>query len=318
MAWFNYTSNATPPSVAYPAVRRKIAFSAASENLKVGDWIYVSMEDVNIGRVYSKKQDGSIDVGFDDDSYAVVYETDTTNSLTYSIIDSDANLCFKALTEVSSGSVPVGNYYVYYHNDNVQYMQLTNGSYSQTANPNGVNFIAQGANAVNYYSNVVKADSTNSRISAVSFIPGDGSWQSQKSNTPRNRVLGSFSGPLLKINGKKSPSSGIIFIKINKTSLTTTGQMEVKSQEIDLYNSTALEDEVIFSIDIRTLDLLTSYEDLYGSFSFEIEILDKKNINSSDKDFKINQYSFNKNYNLELEDEEIYEGIIFSTTGTII
>ena len=47
------------------------------------------------------------------------------------------------------------------------------------------------------------------------------------------------------------------------------------------------------------------------------EILDKKNINSSDKDFKINQYSFNKNYNLELEDEEIYEGIIFSTTGTI-
>jgi hypothetical protein len=94
--------------------------------------------------------------------------------------------------------------------------------------------------------------------------------------------------------------------------------MEVKSQEIDLYNSTLLEDELIFSIDIRTLDKLTSYEDLYGSFSFEIEILDKKNINSSDKNFKINQYSFNKNYNLELEDEEVYEGIIFSTTGIII
>jgi hypothetical protein len=109
MAWFNYTSNATPPVVSYPAVRRKIAFNAASENLKVGDWIYVSMEDVNIGRVYSKKQDGSIDVGFDDDSYAVVYETETTNRLTYSIIDSDVNLCFKALTEVSSGSVPDGN-----------------------------------------------------------------------------------------------------------------------------------------------------------------------------------------------------------------
>lgn len=317
MAWFNYNSDATPSAIYYPAVRRKIAFSAASENLKVGDWIYVSMEDVNIGRVYSKKQDGSIDIGFDDDSYAVVYETDTTNTLTYSIIDSDTNLCFKSLTEVNSGSVPAGNYYIYYHNDNVQYMQLINGLYDQRANPAGVNFIAQGVNAVNYYSNVVKADSTNSRISAVSFIPGDGSWQAQKSSTPGNKVLGSFSGPLLKINGQKTPSSGIVSIKINKTSLTTTGQIEVKSQEIDLYNSTLLEDEVIFSIDIRTLDVLTAYEDLYGSFSFEIEILDKKNINSSDKDFKINQYSFNKNYNLELEDEEIYEGIIFNTTGTI-
>ena len=318
MAWFSYKTNTATPSVIYPAVRRKIAFNSTSENLKVGDWIYVSMEDVNIGRVYSKKQDGSIDVGFDDDSYVVVYETDTTSTLTYSIIDSDANLCFKAVTEVDSGTVPDGNYYIYYHNDNVQYMQLLDNSYTQTTNPGGVNFIAQGENSVNYYSNIVKADDTNSRISAVSFIPGNGSWQGQKSNTPGNKVLGSFSGPLLKINGQKSPSSGIISVKINKTSLTSTGQMEIKSQEVDLYNSTLLEDETIFSIDIRTLNVLTSYEDLYGSFSFEIEILNKKNINSSDKDFKINQYSFNKNYNLELEDEEIYEGIIFSTTGIII
>ena len=121
MAWFNYNTNTSPSTVAYPPVRRKIAFDSASENLKVGDWIYVSMEDVNIGRVYSKKQDGSIDVGFDDDSYVVVYETDTTNRLTYSIIDSDINLCFKSLTEVNSGAVPEGNYYIYYHNDNVQY-----------------------------------------------------------------------------------------------------------------------------------------------------------------------------------------------------
>ncbi len=318
MAWFSYNTNASPSTVAYPPVRRKIAFDASPENLKVGDWIYVSMEDVNIGRVYSKKQDGSIDVGFDDDSYVVVYETGTTSTITYSIIDSDANLCFKSVTEVNSGAVPDGNYYIYYHNDNVQYMQLVDGLYNQTTNPGGTNFIAQGANSVNYYSNIVKADSTNSRISAVSFIPGNGSWQGQKSNTAGDKVLGSFSGPLLKINGQKSPSSGIVSVKINKTSLTSTGQMEVKSQEIDLYNSTLLEDEVIFSIDIRDLDMFTSYEDLYGSFSFEIEILNKKNINSSEKNFKINQYSFNKNYNLELEDEEIYEGIIFSTTGIII
>lgn len=318
MAWFSYKTNTATPSVVYPPVRRKIAFNSASENLKVGDWIHVSMEDVNIGRVYSKKEDGSIDVGFDDDSYVVVYETETTNTLTYSIIDSDANLCFKAVTEVDSGTVPDGNYYIYYHNDDVQYMQLLSSSYTQTTNPGGVNFIAQGENSVNYYSNIVKADDTNSRISAVSFIPGNGSWQGQKSNTTGNKVLGSFSGPLLKINGQKTPSSGIVSIKINKTSLTSTGQMEIKSQEVDLYNSSILEDEVIFSIDIRTLEVLTSYEDLYGSFSFEIEILDKKNINSSDKNFKINQYSFNKNYNLELEDEEIYEGISFSTTGIII
>jgi hypothetical protein len=318
MAWFNYKTDSATPTVVYPPVRRKVAFSSASENLKVGDWIYVSMQDVNIGRVYSKKQDGSIDVGFDDDSYVVVYETETTNTITYSIIDANANLYFKSVTEVSSGSVPEGNYYIYYHKDNIQYMQLIGSSYSQTVNPSGPNFIAKEANAVNYYSNIVKADSTNSRISAVSFIPGNGSWQGQKSNAVGNKVLGSFSGPLLRINGQKSPSSGIVSIKINKTSLTSTGQMEVKSQEIDLYNSTLLEDELIFSIDIRTLDKLTSYEDLYGSFSFEIEILDKKNINSSDKNFKINQYSFNKNYNLELEDEEVYEGIIFSTTGIII
>ena len=317
MTWFSFASAGQSPKTYYPPVRRKIFFPSVTENLKVGDWIHVSLASVDIGKVYSKKNDGSIGFGFDDDSYIVVYETASTKTPTYSLIDDDDNLCFKSLTEVNSGSMPEGDYYIYYHADNVQYINLVGSTYVKTVNPGGVNYIATGSNAINYYSNIVKSDSTNTRIAAVSFLSGNGSWQNQKSNKPGDKVLGSFSGPNLKINADKTPDSGKIKITINKTSMTTTGQGIVTTRTVDLYSATSLTDQTIYTFDVRTLNMYSEYEDIYGSFSFEIEILNDKNISSTNQYFKITQYSFGKNYNLSLEKEEIYDQIIFSTTGTI-
>ena len=57
--------------------------------------------------------------------------------------------------------------------------------------------------------------------------------------------------------------------------------------------------------------------EFYGSFLFEVEVLPEKNAASSGKNVKITKYKFSKNYGLSLEDEEIYSGISFISSGVV-
>lgn len=318
MSWFTYTDGSS--GTFYSPVRREIFFPNIDENLKVGDWIFVSLADVNIGKVFSI--DGSsIDESFDNDSYIVVYEESGNNTVTYSLIDSNKNLYFKSLTAVSSGSKPVGKYYVYYHADNIQYIQLSGGSYAKTTPPNGANFIgsltSSGANGVNYYSNEVLGSSLNTRVSVLGYISSTGAWDDLTSTNAGDKAIGTFNGPFLKVYGDKNTEAGTVKIKIVKTSSSGIGQKVMKEEEIDLYSATALSDTVIYSIDTKTFTELEDYEDIYGSFSFEIEVLDKKNLASTNKKCKISKYAFSKNYNLLIKKEEIKDDIAFISTGVV-
>lgn len=323
MAWFNYYTDGTLATSITPPVRRPIIFPALSDNLKTGDWIHCPLRDLNIGQVYYNSG-GLISASFDQDAFVVVYETSTTKTPTYSFIDSEENLYFKSLTDVNYGSKPDGAYYIYYHSDNSQYIQLSSGNYIRTANPGGSNFMAtasgSGVNVVDYYSHVVNKNST-IRLSQISYFGDSSIWQDGKTSKSGAKVLGTFDGPRLKIFGDKGPDKGKINIKIIKTSATSSGQSVVYTQKnIDMYSVNQVLDTEIFSLNMKTntsVDNLNSYNDYYGTFSFEIELLSEKNQSSANTGMSITKYSYSKNYNLYFDKEQIDSAITFTSTGVI-
>lgn len=320
MTWFTYKTSTSPIKTIYAPVRREIKFTPITENLKINDWIHISTEDLNLGKTYSI-EDNEIVQSFDKDSYLVVYELNGTQTPTYSYIDSNSNLYFKSVSNVESGSVPSGNYYIYYHADNIQYIKFQNGEYVKTSNPSGSNYIASttgsGKSSIDYYSNLVTAGSTNVRIATIGYISSNNSWQSQKTSEIGAKVFGTFNGPKLKIIGSKGPDYGKVSVKIIKTSMTGAGQQIIKTDTVDLFNASEINDTIIYSIDINSLNILQNYEDIYGNFSFEIEILNEKNPSATDTACKVTKYGFMKNYNLTFSNEEIYEDIVFISTGVV-
>jgi hypothetical protein len=234
MSWFTYLKpgdSATPDySTTYSPVRRKLVFPNLTDNLKIGDWIHVNIYNYDIGRLFFY-ENGLIKDKVDQDSYIVVYETENEYTPTYSIIlDSsleaatpntgssyDKNLWFKSITNVNAGSQPAGNYYIYYHKDDIQFVSLSSSNYVSTTPPSGSNFMAselgESQNAVNFYSHEVNAGSTNSRVASVSFLGDAETWFNQSSSSPGAKAIGSFSGPVLKLIAKKGPDFGKI--KIN-------------------------------------------------------------------------------------------------------
>lgn len=330
MSWFTYLKagdSATPDfTTSYSPVRRKIVFPNLTDNLKVGDWIHVNIYGYDIGRLFYY-ENGLIKDKVDQDSYIVVYETDNQYIATYSIIlggesqnQYDKNLWFKSVTDVSAGSQPAGNYYIYYHKDDIQYVSLSSSTYVSTTPPSGSNYMAsetgESTNALNLYSHEVNADSTNLRTASVSFLGDPETWFNQTSSSPGAKAIGSFSGPVVKLFAKKGPDFGKIKIKIVKTSATGAGQEVVsEGNEVDLYSATLSSMQNVFTYDIRTLNKYSTYAELYGDFIFEIQIIDQKNQSSSGNKFSIEKYSFSKNYNIQIEEEEVKPGIAFKSIG---
>jgi hypothetical protein len=324
MSWFNYLLSGVN---SYAPVRRKIVFPQVSERLKANDWVHVNLNNLDIGKLFYF-EDGLIKTKFDSDSYIVVYETLTSKTPTFSlIVDSSSsdiykrNLWFKSLTDVEPGSQPVGEYYIYYHKDNIQYIELSGSSYVSTTNPSGNNFIASNsgnaAASINFYSTEVSYDS-NQRVSSISFLGDTASWREGKSSLSGSKIIAPFNGPKIKIYATKSSSSGIISLKIVKSSATGDGQKVVKENIlIDLYSANEEVNQLIYELDMQTELLFSTYEELYGDFYFEIEILEQKNPASSSFGCKLNKYAYSKNYELLFDDEEIESNIAFKTTGGV-
>ena len=130
--------------------------------------------------------------------------------------------------------------------------------------------------------------------------------------------MGSFSGPDLKIYAQKSSSSGTATLKIVKISANGAGQSIIKENiELDLYASTTQESQLVYTFNITDLNMFSTYDEIYGEFTFEIEVKSNKNASSTGNDIKIENYSFSKNYLLEIDQEEINSTISFKTTGSV-
>ena len=320
MTWFNYyTSGALTTSVT-PPVRRLIVFPFLTDNLKTGDWVGIHLENYNIGQVFSYSS-GSVVQSFDQDSFVVVYETISAKTVTYSGVDSDNVLYFKSVTDVDKGSKPQGSYYLYYHSDNVQYIQLSGSNYISTLNSGQSSYIASisasGNNNLNYYSHSVQKEPLNTRDARIGYFGDPSVWINGQSSFPGSKVIGSFSGPRLKIYGDKGPDKGKIKIKITKTTPSANGQSVVKEENnIDLYSQTVNLNTNIYTFNVLEITTLTK-EEQYSDYSFEIELLQEKNPLSSQTSLNITGYAFSKNYNLVLNAEEIDSSIAFVSTGAI-
>lgn len=337
MSWFSFlkTSDSATPSITsqYSPVRRRIVFSNLTDNLKIGDWLHINIADYDIGRLFYY-ENGLIKDKVDQDSYIVVYELNDQYTPTYSIIlgensesSYEKNLWFRSVTEVNAGNQPTGNYYVYYHKDNIQYLELATPAYETstpeyvaTIPPSETNFMASisgnSISSVNFYFHEVKADSSNSRIAAVSFLGDPEKWLNQTTSSPGSKIIGSFSGPILKIHAKKGPDFGKAKIRVTKTSATGAGQQVVSDAvEIDCYATVRQDNQEIYLFDVRTLNLFSTYQEIYTDYLFEIEIIEQKNQSSSGNKFTIEKYSFSKNYQLQLDEEEIKPDIAFKSIG---
>lgn len=320
MAWFNYyTTSALTTSIKAPT-RRLIIFPLVNDNIKTGDWINISLEDYNIGQVYSYSG-GSVVQSFDQDSFVVVYETLTSQTVTYSYLDANDHLYFKTIADVNLGQQPTGSYYLYYHSDNIQYISAVGSNYVATAVPSGTNYMGSittaGNNYVDYYSHVVNKPATNTRIAQIGYLGNSSSWVNGSTSVPGSKIIGTFDGPKLKIYADKGPDKGKISIKIIKTSISGTGQSVVYTQSsVDMFNQSLNESAEIFAFDAATVSAIQT-NDRYGTYSFEIELLTEKNISSSGTGFNLTKYAFGKNYELSLGNEEIESSIVFSSTGVI-
>jgi len=323
MTWFTYQKNSSTTNA---PVRRKIQFPILTENLMIGDWLHVNLGSLDIGRVYYY-ENGLIKNEIDLDSYLVVHETTNSYTPTYSLIvgassknQYDKNLWFKSVTGRNAGQELLGEYYVYYHKDDIQYVELSSGSYVSTSAPTGSNFIATESGTsntkINKHSTVVENNSTNNRIASFSFLGTAGIWDNNESSTIGAKTMGTFNGPNFELYAEKGPNCGIIKITIIKTSATGDGQKIIKSNiEIDLYSPIKQQNQNIYSLDIASENIFLKYEELYGDFSFEIEILAVKNQSSSGNRCKIEKYTFSKRYDLSLGDEEVKSNIAFKSIG---
>lgn len=324
MTWFKYFVGTQEE---FAPVRRQIVFPDLSEKLKVGDWIHVNLDNIDIGRYYYL-QDGLIKSSFDTDAYIVVYEDASSKTPTFNLIaDSEAsefykkNLWFKSLTEVNPGSKPFGNYYIYYHKNNIQYIALQSGQYTSTFSGSQENFIAtlsqNSLKSINYFSTEVYSNS-NDRVAVSGFLGDKEVWLSGKASAPGAKLVAPFNGPRLRIYSDKNKSSGIFSLKIIKSSASGEGQKVVKENiEVDLYSATRLEGQLVYSLDMQQELLFSTYEELYGEFYFEITVLDSKNQSALSVGANLVKYSFSKNYELQFDSEEIKTDLAFKTMGGI-
>lgn len=324
MAWFEYliagVQNFSP-------VRRKLIFPVISEKIKIGDWIHVNLDALDIGKFYYL-QDGLMRSSFDHDSYIVVYQTEDSKTPTLSLIfdsESDSfhkkNLWFKSLSTVEPGSKPSGNYYIYYHKDNIQYISPQGSGYTSTVSPSGQNYIAtsiqNSSSSIDFYSLEVLAKQ-NERVAALSFFGDKEIWLDGEAKSVGAKAIGPFNGPRLKIYAEKNSSSGFISLKIVKTSATGSGQKVIKDKvEIDLYSPQKLGNQLVYEIDMEEELLFSTYDELYGDFYFEIEILQSKNQSSAAFGCKIEKYAFSSNCQIQFDKEEIKLDIAFKSTGGV-
>jgi len=320
MVWFNFYKTSDLSTLSKSPVRRIISFPNVADNIKLGDWINVSLEEYIIGQVYTYSN-GVVSKSFDQDSFLVVYETLTTKTPTYSYLDENNHLYFKSVSDVNLGERPSGIYYLYYHYDNIQFIEAVGSNYILT-NPSGGNsfmgsITQNGINYVDYYSHIVSKPITNTRIAQIGYLGDSSIWLNGSTASPGAKILGSFDGPKLKIFADKGPDKGKVKIKIIKTSLSGSGQSVIQTQlSIDMYSQLPVNSAEIFSFDANNNTNIEP-EDRYGIFSFEVELLEEKNISSSASGFNLTSYSFGKNYNLSLGDEEIESSIVFTSTGVI-
>lgn len=287
MSWFRYKKN-EEEDFKYPYIKRYISNFTPFDNLDLGSWLFCDIENININKYY----DGTIgeneySIVTDNDSYIVVYESigindveDTQNFTVVKSIIYDDKLYFQTAMEHLANSLLQSRYALYYKTPKIKIH----------ANDPILDF-----SEVDLYN--YRVNTSDNKTYSFSFVNSVLNWNDGFTDQPYSKVYGKFSGPNLRIYGKKSPKGGKFNIKFTILSELTGAEelVDLDWQLIDTYSPVEEDDVILFERENLSLK----------DYSFEIETSLNTNIKSSGKEVKINYYEFTYNQFLELENEFI-------------
>jgi hypothetical protein len=287
MSWFRYKKG-EEEDFRYPYVKRYISNFIPFDDLELGSWLFCDLEGININQYY----DGTVgqegyNIESDNNSYIVVYEnvgeSNSENTENFIVVKSliyDGKLFFQTADEHLANSIIPSRYAVYYKTPNLK------------INVNDPLIDFSEINLYNYRVNPLE-----NKTYSFSFVNSALNWEKGSTDQPYAKVYGKFSGPNLRIYGKKSTKGGKFNIKFTILSEITGLEEEIDLdwQSIDTYSSVEEENVILFEKENFSLK----------DYSFEIETALNSNIKSAGREVKINYYEFTYNQFLKLEKEYI-------------
>jgi hypothetical protein len=305
MAWFRYYD--LDGNYVYPNLRKKITFPIAKENIVKDSWLFIDVENLDVDIYYALNKQGSIftkTASVDPDSYLVVYEDkssenyDSTPVITQ-IVD---NLLYFKAAENHSKDIDINKQYsLYYKTPNLKLIKKrTQDNQYQACEESESQFVSSEED-VNVSSYIRDLNSNN--YYNLSFVNSESNWDSGVSKNPGASLIGTFTGPNIKIYSDKGPDYGKFRIRIMPYGSDQNADNEIVLdywEEIDLYNQNKSTDALVFS----KTDLS------YKNYVFEIVSNYEKNILSSDGKINIKKYSFSLNNYLTLNKEEVSSSLL--------
>ena len=302
MAWFRYLDS--DGKYLYPNLRKKIVFPIdpdsekhlIQEDVLKNSWLFINVKNLKIDIKNSLTlTDGSFVVAdeVNNNSYLVVYESKSSNNHNSTPVMTQivGDLLYFKAAEDHPKNININNEYsLYYKTPDLKLIKKVVGTneYQQCAE-NQSEFISA---SVNNYFHVRSLDS--SSYYSLSFINSELYWDSGVSKKPGASLIGTFTGPNLKVYCDKGPDYGRFAIKITVygSELDVDNEVVLDWESIDLYSEDKSENvQVFFKTDL-----------LYKNYVFEI-FSENKNIN-------IKEYSFSLNNFLTLQREEINPNLL--------
>jgi len=311
MSWFKYlkqnesiNSSTINNNYSYPYLRRKIKDFTPLDNITEGSLIFINIKDLNIDKYINSFLANTSD----ESSYLVVYQN-KTNEYNIQPVKSVINnnfLYFQVAENHNAGIKVENTYYIYYKTPNLRYIKSVNNggvqSYQLTSENLGEYHIP---------SSQIDLSSFDVNLTSSSFynFSFNSHWENGVSKNSSASVTLTFTGPNIYLYGDKGSNFG----KIKLTIFSLEGNnlekpsLVLDSQIIDCYSSSNSLNQILFQK--QNLDL--------RDYNMQIEVLDDKNILSSDNKIKLNSYSFTYNLYLETDLEEITNNAAFVVFGGV-
>lgn len=131
-------------------------------------------------------------------------------------------------------------------------------------------------------------------------------WVNNLSKKVGSKIIGTFSGPNIKITGVVGPAYGKCKVRIitKHESSQETENIVLDWYEIDCYSTEEKESVIFQKNDLEYLD-----------YTLEIETLSDKNILSASNQIYISKISFLRNFYFSLDNQEINPDLTFKSIG---
>ena len=302
MAWFKYYD--FDGNYIYPNLRKKINFSELKENISKDSWIFLNVKDLDIDIYYQLNKTSSEFTQtptVDQDSYLVVYEDRSSEVFEFTPVKThivNDILYFKAAEDHVKNMEIKKQYSLYYKTPGLKSIKKrTQDSFYQSCEETEAEFITSEED-VNTSADIRNINSNN--YYNLSFINNESNWNAGVSKNTGASLMGTFTGPNIKIYCDKGPDYGKFKMRIISYDENANNEIVLDWQEIDLYNQIKEENILVFS----------KTNLLFKNYFFEIISNYEKNILSSDGKINIKSYSFSLNNYLTLEKEEISSSLL--------